>query len=138
MASGDGIRFLSTEDLLLKQLTKSFAQLDPVSIPKILSCLLTKMRLKFNGTPPKDPIFSEDRFSGTLTYGYLEMIGTLSAYKEGVECGSLIIGPYWHIDLSVFRLMEQFKIFTALYHICELRSREDLVKGIIQSLDYNL
>lgn len=32
MASGDGIRFLSTEDLLLKQLTKSFAQLDPVSL----------------------------------------------------------------------------------------------------------
>lgn len=32
MASTDGIRFLSTEDLLLKQLTKSFAQLDPVSL----------------------------------------------------------------------------------------------------------
>jgi large subunit ribosomal protein L17e len=33
--------------------------------------------------------------------------------------------------------MEQFKVFTALYHICELRSREDLVKGIIQNLNYN-
>lgn len=32
MASADGIRFLSTEDLLLKQLTKSFAQLDPVRL----------------------------------------------------------------------------------------------------------
>lgn len=31
MASPDGVRFLSTEDPLLKQLTKSFAQLDPVS-----------------------------------------------------------------------------------------------------------
>lgn len=36
------------------------------------------------------------------------------------------------------RLLEKFKVFTALYHICELRSREDLVKGIIQNLDYNL
>lgn len=34
--------------------------------------------------------------------------------------------------------MEKFKIFTALYHICELRSREDLVKGIIQNLDYSM
>lgn len=31
MSSAEGVRFFSTEDLLLKQLTKSFAQLDPVS-----------------------------------------------------------------------------------------------------------
>ncbi|KAF7968454.1 hypothetical protein HWV62_30535 [Athelia sp. TMB] len=103
MSSSEGVRFLSTEDLLLKQLTKSFAQLDP-----------------FNGTPSKDPIFSEKRFSDTLTCGYLEMLGVLSTFEKGLE------------------LMEKFKIFTALYHICELRSREDLVKGIIQNLDYSI
>jgi rapamycin-insensitive companion of mTOR len=41
--------------------------------------------MKFNGTPPKDPIFSDVRVGTTLTYGYLEMLGTLSMYKEGVE-----------------------------------------------------
>jgi rapamycin-insensitive companion of mTOR len=30
LANSDGRRFLSTEDDLLKQLTRSFAQLDPV------------------------------------------------------------------------------------------------------------
>lgn len=32
MSSPEGIRYLSTEDQLLSQLVKSFAQLDPVSL----------------------------------------------------------------------------------------------------------
>lgn len=32
LASPDGVRFLLTEDDFLKQIIKSFAQLDPVSI----------------------------------------------------------------------------------------------------------
>ncbi|KAI0052718.1 hypothetical protein FA95DRAFT_1553382 [Auriscalpium vulgare] len=103
MASPDGQRFLSSEDDLLKQITRSFAQLDP-----------------FNGTPESDPIFSKKRVSDTLTYGYLEMLGTLSKHKEGIE------------------LMEKFKVFTAFYHLSELRSREDLIKGIIENIDYSI
>ncbi|KDQ62311.1 hypothetical protein JAAARDRAFT_30208 [Jaapia argillacea MUCL 33604] len=102
MASQDGQRFLSSEDDFLKQIVKSFAQLDP-----------------FNGTPDSDPIFSKSRVQDTLTYGYLEMLGTLSKQKEGIE------------------LMEKFKVFTAFYHLSELRSREDLIKSIIQNLDYS-
>jgi hypothetical protein len=34
--------------------------------------------------------------------------------------------------------MEKFKVFTAFYHLSELRSREDLIKGIIENLDYNM
>ncbi|KAG5651655.1 hypothetical protein H0H81_007935 [Sphagnurus paluster] len=103
MASPDGIRFLGTEDQLLLQIVKSFAQLDP-----------------FNGVPDSDPVFSKKRVADTLTYGYFEMLGTLSKYKEGIE------------------LMEKFKVFTAFYHLSELRSREDLIKGIIENLDYNI
>lgn len=33
--------------------------------------------------------------------------------------------------------MEKFKIFTAFYHLSELRSREDLMKLIIENLDYS-
>lgn len=40
--------------------------------------------------------------------------------------------------LIFFRLMEKFKLFTAFYHLSELRSREDLMKGIIENLDYNM
>ncbi|KAF9004644.1 Rapamycin-insensitive companion of mTOR, N-term-domain-containing protein [Cyathus striatus] len=103
MASPDGVRYLSTEDGFLPQIVKSFAQLDP-----------------FNGVPDSDPIFSKKRVADTLTYGYLEMLGTLSKYKEGIE------------------LLEKFKVFTAFYHLSELRSREDLIKGIIENLDYNI
>ncbi|KAK0504126.1 Rapamycin-insensitive companion of mTOR, N-term-domain-containing protein [Armillaria luteobubalina] len=103
LASPDGMRFLSTEDQFLTQIVKSFAQLDP-----------------FNGLPDQDPIFSKKRVAETLTYGYLEMLGTLSKHKEGIE------------------LLEKFKIFTAFYHLSELRSREDLIKGIIENLDYSI
>jgi hypothetical protein len=34
--------------------------------------------------------------------------------------------------------MEKVKVFTAFYHLSELRSREDLIKGIIEHLDYSL
>ncbi|KIY45635.1 hypothetical protein FISHEDRAFT_66904 [Fistulina hepatica ATCC 64428] len=103
MASPDGVRYLATEDVFLTQIVKSFAQLDP-----------------FNGTLDSDPIFSERRVATTLTYGYLEMLGTLSRYKDGIE------------------LLEKAKIFTAFYHLSELRSREDLIKGIIENLDYSI
>jgi rapamycin-insensitive companion of mTOR len=40
LASPDGRRFLSTEDDLLKQLTRSFAQLDPVRhLAEYATCL---------------------------------------------------------------------------------------------------
>lgn len=34
------------------------------------------------------------------------------------------------------RLLERFKLFTLFYHLSDLRSREDLVKAIIDNLDY--
>ncbi|KAI0036452.1 Rapamycin-insensitive companion of mTOR, N-term-domain-containing protein [Vararia minispora EC-137] len=103
LASPDGIRYLSTEDDLLRQITRSFAQLDP-----------------FYGAQGQDSIFSTKRVAETLTYGYLEMLGTLSKHKDGIE------------------LMEKAKIFTAFYHLSELRSREDLIKGIIENMDYSI
>ncbi|KAI0789744.1 Rapamycin-insensitive companion of mTOR, N-term-domain-containing protein [Abortiporus biennis] len=74
----------------------------------------------FNGNPTSDPIFSKRRMQETLTYGYFEMLGVLSKRKEGLE------------------LLEKFKLFTAFYHLSELRSREDLIKGIIENLDYSI
>jgi Rapamycin-insensitive companion of mTOR, middle domain len=34
--------------------------------------------------------------------------------------------------------MEKAKLFTAFYHLSELRSREDLIKGIIENIDYSM
>lgn len=36
------------------------------------------------------------------------------------------------------RLLEKFKIFNLYYRLSELRSRDDIVKKIITSMDYNL
>ncbi|CDO75419.1 hypothetical protein BN946_scf184916.g3 [Trametes cinnabarina] len=71
-------------------------------------------------TPVSDPIFSKKRMQETLTCGYFEMLGALSKRKEGIE------------------LLEQFKLFTAFYHLTELRNREDLIKAMIENLDYNI
>ena len=38
---------------------------------------------------------------------------------------------------NICRLMEKSKIFTALYHVSELKSREDLITAIIEKLDYS-
>lgn len=57
----------------------------------------------------------------TLTSEYFTFIGILSRSPEGVK------------------LLERFKIFHAFYSITELRNgREDLVRTIVTSLDYNI
>jgi len=40
--------------------------------------------------------------------------------------------------MDVSRLMEKFKIFTAFYHLSELRDREDLITAVITNLDYTM
>lgn len=94
MTSSDGIRYLSTEDQLLSQIVRGFAQLDPVSGNRgngIKTFVLIIYPCKFNGQPDSDPIFSKKRVTETLTYGYLEMLGTLSKHKEGIEYVSFLI-----------------------------------------------
>ena len=56
----------------------------------------------------------------TLTSGYFEMLGVLGKNKDGLE------------------LLEKHKIFTAFYHMTELRTREDLIKAVVENLDYNM
>ncbi|CED82219.1 ste16 protein [Phaffia rhodozyma] len=72
----------------------------------------------YHGSVNSDPLLSKHRLDDTLTSGYFEMIGTLSSHPEGI------------------RLLENFKMFTLFYHLSDLRSREDLIKAIIENLDY--
>jgi len=103
LANPDGIKYLGGEDEFLPQIVRGFAQLDPQ-----------------NRQTDAETVFSKKKLEETLTYGYLEMLGTLSKHKEGVE------------------LLEKFKIFTAFYHVSDLKSRDDLVKGIIDNIDYSI
>ncbi|PWN49565.1 hypothetical protein IE53DRAFT_388192 [Violaceomyces palustris] len=72
------------------------------------------------GAPVPDPLMSKSRLEETLTSGYFEMIGVLTQSIEGV------------------RLLERFKIFTPLYHLSELRSRDDIIKAVIENVDYSI
>jgi rapamycin-insensitive companion of mTOR len=45
---------------------------------------------------------------------------------------------FGNCDHAFPRLLEKFKVFTAFYHLSELRSREDLIKGIVENLDYTM
>ncbi|KAJ1038031.1 hypothetical protein NDA10_005530 [Ustilago hordei] len=73
-----------------------------------------------SGQSGSDPLLSRKRMQETLTSGYFEMIGVLTQSAEGI------------------RLLERFKIFTPLYHLSELRSRDDIVKAVIENVDYSI
>lgn len=34
--------------------------------------------------------------------------------------------------------MEKHRLFNAFYHVSELKSRDDLIKGIVDNLDYSV
>ncbi|KAG0034907.1 hypothetical protein BGZ81_002314 [Podila clonocystis] len=70
--------------------------------------------------PGSDPIFSREKMEATMTSGYFEMLGTLCKSRNGS------------------RLLEKFKIFNLYYRLSELRSRDDIIKKIITSMDYSM
>ncbi|KAN0062384.1 hypothetical protein ACQY0O_005266 [Thecaphora frezii] len=72
-----------------------------------------------SGTPISDPLMSKSRLEETLTSGYFEMLGVLTQSAEGI------------------RLLERHKIFTPLYHLSELRSRDDIIEAVIENFDYS-
>ncbi|KAF9114243.1 hypothetical protein BGX27_011369 [Mortierella sp. AM989] len=72
------------------------------------------------GHKGSDPIFSREKMKDTMTSGYFEMLGTLCKTRSGSK------------------LLEKFKIFNLYYRLSELRSRDDIVKRIITSMDYSI
>ncbi|KAG0378575.1 hypothetical protein BGX24_003458 [Mortierella sp. AD032] len=72
------------------------------------------------GHPESDPIFSKEKMETTMTSGYFEMLGTLCRTRSGCK------------------LLEKFKIFNLYYRLSELRSRDDISRKIITSMDYSM
>lgn len=73
---------------------------------------------QYAGQPSPNPFFSKSRIENTLSVGYFDMLGVLSKHPEGIK------------------LMEAFTFFTHAYHLCELRSRDDIIKAIVEQFDY--
>ncbi|GAA5961649.1 hypothetical protein JCM3765_000463 [Sporobolomyces pararoseus] len=86
-------------------------------LSQIADCLL---QLEPIGTSLSglDIIFSKERVETTLVSGYFEILGEMTKSSAGIA------------------LLDQHKIFTCFYRIGELRSREDLVRLILETCDY--
>ncbi|KAF8606948.1 hypothetical protein BDV93DRAFT_331061 [Ceratobasidium sp. AG-I] len=105
ISTTDGLKFLQTEDSLLKQIVECLEQIDPLSAASPAAAASA------------DLVFSKTHMDKTISFGYLEMLGTLSRYPDGIE------------------ILEKFKVFNCLYHLSDLRSREDLTRHIIENFD---
>ena len=87
LVNPEGIRFV-IEDKLLRQMVDCFNELDQVSQAVAGDSLYAdyaESLYQYVGTPHAHPILARDRVENTLTYGYFEMIGTLSKHREGVK-----------------------------------------------------
>lgn len=42
----------------------------------------------------------------------------------------------WLVAANLNRMLEKYRIFNSLYHLLELKKRDDLVQLILENLDY--
>jgi hypothetical protein len=75
---------------------------------------------RMSGLTSETPMFTESRMNETLTGGYFQLLGALTKESRGLQ------------------ILERWRIFNMFYHIVELRDRDDLVKMLLGSMDYNL
>jgi rapamycin-insensitive companion of mTOR len=75
---------------------------------------------RMSGLTSETPMFTESRMNETLTGGYFQLLGALTKDARGLQ------------------ILERWRIFNMFYHIVELRDRDDLVKMLLGSMDYNI
>jgi rapamycin-insensitive companion of mTOR len=87
-------------------------------IPQIAECLAQKDPM--SGITSTAPLFSPERLSETLVGGYFAFLGVLCSNGRGLQ------------------ILERWRIINMLYHIVELRDRDDLIMTLLTNLDYTL
>jgi rapamycin-insensitive companion of mTOR len=87
-------------------------------IPQIAECLAQKDPM--SGITSTAPLFSPERLSETLVGGYFAFLGVLCSDGKGLQ------------------ILERWRIINMLYHIVELRDRDDLIMTLLTNLDYTL
>ncbi|KAJ3208873.1 hypothetical protein HDU67_006498 [Dinochytrium kinnereticum] len=85
-------------------------------LPELAECLGQLDPIYSNAL---EPIFSKSRIELTLTGEYFAILACFTRHHEGI------------------RLLEKFRIFNILYHLTELRSRDDLIKTFVRALDFS-
>lgn len=87
-------------------------------IPQIAECLAQKDPM--SGITSTAPLFSPERLAETLVGGYFAFLGVLCSDGKGLQ------------------ILERWRIINMLYHIVELRDRDDLIMTLLTNLDYTL
>ena len=73
-----------------------------------------------SGITSSDPIFSPARVRDTLTGSYFKLLGTLSSDPQGL------------LMLSRWRILNMF------YHIIDLTERDDIVRLLLENMDFTI
>ncbi|OUM61326.1 hypothetical protein PIROE2DRAFT_45313 [Piromyces sp. E2] len=81
---------------------------------------LTKASTSFPNSESSLNLFDERKLKTTLTSEYFNFIGVMTKTMEGNK------------------ILERNQIWTEIYKVINLKNRDDLLKILIQSLDYNL
>lgn len=87
-------------------------------VPQIAECLAQKDPM--SGITSTAPLFSPERLAETLVGGYFAFLGVLCSDSKGLQ------------------ILERWRIINMLYHIVELRDRDDLIMTLLTNLDYTL
>ena len=73
-----------------------------------------------SGITSSNPIFSPERLAENLVGGYFAFIGVMCSNARGLS------------------ILETRKVINMMYHIVELKNRDDLIKALLTNLDYTL
>ncbi len=73
-----------------------------------------------SGLTAPSPLFSETRLSETLTGGYFAMLGVLSSDPRGLQ------------------MIERWRMVNMFYHIIELKDRDELIRTLLNNMDFTL
>lgn len=100
----------------------SLAQLDPLSSGAAIQ---------------GDVVLSKKRIQETMSGTYLEFLAAFTKSEEGYRCVWSASSLNFR-SLFYYRLLERFKIFTLIYHLTDLQSREDITIGFIERCSYHM
>ncbi|CAK1360371.1 unnamed protein product [Cercospora beticola] len=73
-----------------------------------------------SGITSNSPMFSPNRLSETLVGGYFQILGVMCSDPKGLG------------------ILEKWHMINMLYHIVEVKNRDDLIRTLLTSLDYAL
>lgn len=85
---------------------------------QIAECLAQVDRM--SGLTSSSPLFSRTQMAETLSAGYFALLGTLSG------------------DVNGLQMMERWHMHNMLYHILELKDRNDLIQTLLGNMDFSL